>query len=189
MTRFVVFLRAVNVGGHNVVAGKLQDAFASMGFGQVSTYKQSGNVLFETDSADPEAIRKQVKEKLPRLLGFDVGVFVRTLPRLKAIIEADPFKSQVKEGASFQVTFLLAAPEKFPLKLPVDIPNSTAEIISVNGKEVFSVTRGHGDGGKPNPFLESKLKVQATTRNWNIIKEIVEKFPETDEKDSERKKE
>ena len=178
MSRFVVFLRAINVGGHNVVKGKLQEAFISIGFHDVSTYKQSGNVIFEADSADPEAIKKQVKEELRQLLGYDVGVFVRTIRQLKQIIELDPFKGQDKEGTSFLVTFLASAPTEFPLKLPIMIPNSTAEIISIRETEVFSVTRGHGDGGKPNPFLESKLKVQATSRNWNVIREIVERYPE-----------
>jgi hypothetical protein len=87
-----------------------------------------------------------------------------------------PFKGQDIAGASFQVTFLAQAPKPFPLQLPAAIPNSTAEIISAQGAEVFSVTRGHGDGGKPNPYLETKLKTKATTRNWNIIKEIVERY-------------
>jgi len=58
--------------------------------------------------------------------------------------------------------------------VPVRIPNSTADIILKKGSEVYSVTRGRGDGGKPNPFVESKLKTQATTRNWNLLKEIAE---------------
>ena len=49
-------------------------------------------------------------------------------------------------------------------------------IISAEGMEVFSVTHGGGEGALPNSFIESKLKLKATTRNMNIIKEIVEKF-------------
>ncbi len=178
MPRFVVFLRAINVGGHNVVKGKLREVFVSLGFVEVSTYKQSGNIIFETDTTDPEAITEMVKETLRVALGFEVGVFVRTVPQLREIVELDPFKGQNIEGASFLVTFLEKKPSKFPLKLPLMIPNSTATIISSRGTEVFSVTCGHGDGGKPNPFLESKLKTRATTRNLNLIREILERYPE-----------
>jgi hypothetical protein len=73
------------------------------------------------------------------------------------------------------VTFLAEAFDSFPLKLPLRIPNSTADVASARGTEVFSITRGHGDGGKPNPFLEKALKKKATTRNWNIVKEIAKK--------------
>ena len=178
MPRFVVLLRAINVGGHNVVKGKLQEAFVSMDFREVSTYKQSGNIIFETDIASPEEVKKIVEETLLGVLGFEVGSFVRTLPQLKKILQSDPFKGQDTEGTSFLITFLEHAPAAFPLKLPLSIPNSTAEIISAVGTEVFSVTRGQGDGGKPNPFLESKLKTQATTRNLNVIREIVKRNSE-----------
>ena len=107
-----------------------------------------------------------------------MAVFVRTIPQLNEIVQLDPFKDQDTEGTSFLVTFLKAAPSEFPFKMPLVIPNSTAKIISARETEVFSVTHGHGDGGKPNPFLESKLKTKATTRNLNVIREIVERYPE-----------
>ena len=176
MPQFVVFLRGINVGGHIVVKEKLQEIFTSLGFQNVSTYKQSGNVIFDATSADPEAIKAKVEAKLRGVLGFDVAAFVYTVPQLKKIIDFEPFKGQEKDGASFLVTFLASAPSKFPLQLPLTIPKSTAQINSSKGTAVFSATHGGGEGGMPNPFLESKLKVKATTRNLNIIREIVEKY-------------
>jgi uncharacterized protein (DUF1697 family) len=178
MARFVVFLRAINVGGHTVTKAKLQEAFICLGYQNVSTHKQSGNVILETDEADPTEIKRKVEKKLRELLGYDVAAFVRTIPQLKAIVNLEPFKDYDKEGTSFLVTFLADTPLEFPLKLPLTIPKSTAQIISVKGNEVFSVTHGGGEGGLPNPFLEAKLKLKATTRNMNTIAEIVEKFPE-----------
>ncbi|MCL4429262.1 MAG: DUF1697 domain-containing protein [Chloroflexi bacterium] len=176
MFRFVAFLRGINVGGHIVVKEKLKEAFTSMGFQNVSTYKQSGNVIFKTDTANPQEIRAKTETKLHSTLGYEVAVFVRTIPQLKSIINLDPFKGQEKEGASFLVTFLSIAPSNFPLQLPLTIPKSTAQVISAKGTEVFSVTHDGGEGALPNPFLELKLKLKATTRNMNIIREIVEKY-------------
>jgi uncharacterized protein (DUF1697 family) len=176
--RFVAFLRGINVGGHIAKKDQLQEAFAALGFRDVSTFKQSGNIIFTADIQDTENIRTQIETKLRQTLGFNVPVFIRTIPQLMQLLELDPFKGQNEKDIDFQVTFLANVPKQFPLKLPLRIPSSTADIISVCGTEVFSVTRGGGDGGKPNPFLESKLKVQATTRNWNIIKAIVEKYRE-----------
>jgi uncharacterized protein (DUF1697 family) len=176
MRSFVVFLRGINVGGHIVVKEKLKEAFTSLGFQDVSTYKQSGNVIFETELANPLDIKAKIETKLLSLLGYEVATFVRTIPQLKSIIDLETFKNQGKEGTSFLVTFLANAPSTFPLQLPLTIPKSTARIISAKGKEVFSVTHGGGDGALPNPFLESKLKMKATTRNMNIIREIVEEY-------------
>jgi uncharacterized protein (DUF1697 family) len=181
MARFVVFLRAINVGGHTVAKAKLQEAFTCLGYQNISTHKQSGNVILETDE-EPKEIKRKVENKLRELLGYGVAAFVRTLPQLKAIVNLNPFNGSSKEGTSFLVTFLADAPLEFPLKLPMTIPKSTAQIISSNGKEVFSVTHGGGEGGLPNPFLEAKLKLKATTRNMNVIAEIVKKFPEPEEK-------
>jgi uncharacterized protein (DUF1697 family) len=182
MARFVVFLRAINVGGHTVSNAKLQEAFIGLGYPNVSVFKQSGNVILETDEADPAEIKRKIEKKLPNLLGYDVAAFVRTIPQLKALVNLEPFKDFDKKGASFLVSFLVDAPLELPFKLPFTIPKSTAQIISVKGYEVFSVTHGGGEGGLPNPFLESKLKLKATTRNMNTLVEIVEKFPERDAK-------
>jgi uncharacterized protein (DUF1697 family) len=176
MHRFVVFLRGINVGGHIVVKEKLKEAFTALGFQNVSTYKQSGNIIFETETANPKELTSLIETKLHTLLGYEVALFIRTLPQLKAIIDLEPFKNQNGEGSSFLVTLLSVAPTNFPLQLPATIPKSTAQVISTTGTEVFSVTHGGGEGALPNPFLESKLKVKATTRNFNIIRAIMEKY-------------
>jgi uncharacterized protein (DUF1697 family) len=172
---FVAFLRGINVGGRVVKKETLKEAFTSLGYQNVVTYKQSGNVIFETDIANPQEITTKIGEKLRNTLGYEVAVFVRTIPQLKTIINIDPFGGQEKEGNSFLVTFLSIQPTSFPLQLPLTIPKSTAQVISAKDTEVFSITHGGGEGALPNPFLESKLKMKTTTRNLNIIREIVEK--------------
>jgi uncharacterized protein (DUF1697 family) len=176
MFRFVAFLRGINVGGHIVVKERLRETFTSLGFQNVFTYKQSGNVIFEADFADPQKVKNKIEEKLADTLGYTVAVFIRTFFQLEGIMNLDPFKSQSKEGTSFLVTFLPFTQSTFPLQLPLTIPNSTAQVISAVGTEVFSVTHGGGEGALPNPFLESKLKVKATTRNLNVIREIIKKY-------------
>jgi uncharacterized protein (DUF1697 family) len=123
-------------------------------------------------------MKKKIEEKLHKMLDYEVAVFLRTIPQLKNIIDLDPFKGQQTEGTSFLVAMLPNAHSTFPFQLPLTIPKSTAQVISANGTEVFSVTHGGGEGALPNQFLESKLKIKATTRNMNIVKEIVEKYAE-----------
>jgi uncharacterized protein (DUF1697 family) len=176
MARLVAFLRGINVGGRTVKKERLQEAFIALNFRDVSTYKQSGNVIFEAVGESFEEITCKMESKLLDLLGYSVVVIVRTIPQLKQIIDSEPFKRQNQEGTSFLVTFLAAPPSKFHFVLPTTIPKSTAQVISAKGTEVFSVTHGGGEGALPNPFVESKLKVKATTRNMNVIREIVEKF-------------
>jgi uncharacterized protein (DUF1697 family) len=175
MLRYVAFLRGINVGGRIVTKQTLQAAFESLGFNEVSTFKQSGNVIFQTSQADIELLRRKIEEKLQATIGYSVPVFIRTIEQLKSLIESDPYKGQPAEGTSFLVTFL-PNPQALPFPLPMDIPKSTAQVIGWAASEAFSVTHGGGEGALPNPFVESKLKAKATTRNLNVVRDIAAKF-------------
>jgi uncharacterized protein (DUF1697 family) len=176
MAHFVAFLRGINVGGHTAKKETLQQAFNELGFSNVATYKQSGNVVFDTPNSDEVTLAGEIEEKLKTTLGFDVPVFLRTIPELNAIIKADQFKGQNNEGSSFLVTFLKSPVSTFPLQLPTTIPKSSAQVISMHNREVFSVTHGGGEGALPNPYIEKTLKTKTTTRNLNIIQEIMVKY-------------
>jgi uncharacterized protein (DUF1697 family) len=176
MMRLVAFLRGINVGGHIVKKEKLQEAFVSLGFQNVSTYRQSGNVVFETDRDSVAEIQSKIEKRLCGMLGYEVVVFIRSLPQLKSILEFEPFKGREIEGSSFLVTFLPRRPIGFPLTLPYTIPKSTAQLIAIKDMEGYSVTHGGGEGALPNPFIESKLKTKTTTRNVNVIRELLKRY-------------
>ena len=137
-------------------------------------FKQSGNVIFETEDADTERVKKNIEQKLHSKLGKEIAVFLRPTTYLEQLVKNNPFRNVEATDASLLVTFL--STETIESMQPLQIPNTTAEIIRITRTEAYSVTHGHGEGGKPNPFLEKKLKTQATTRNWNTIKEIVEAY-------------
>jgi uncharacterized protein (DUF1697 family) len=176
MIRFVAFLRGINVGGHIVKKETLQAAFASLGFKNVFTYKQSGNVVFESDCIDTSELKPKIEKNLESTLGFSVPTVLRSMEYLKDLAEKEPSKFQNIEGTILVTLLPSPPPPAFVSLLPLTIPKSTAQVISTSGNEIYSVTHGGGEGALPNPFVESKLKVKATTRNMNTIREIVEKF-------------
>ena len=179
MSRFVAFLRGINVGSHIVTKEQLKEVFTSLGFHNVSTFGQSGNVIFETSNLAPEELKTKIENKLRTILSYEVSVFVRTISQLKHIIQHNPLKDPV-EGTSSLVTFLSIAPAKVTFQLPLAIPKSTAQILMIRGSEVYSATHGGGEGALPNPFIESELKIKATTRNIKTIRRIVEKYDSPD---------
>jgi uncharacterized protein (DUF1697 family) len=175
MLRYVVFLRAINVSNQNIITNeKLKEVFTSLGFKNVLAHKQSGNIIICAESANPLEIERQARQKLRLILSNNVNVFVRTPRQLLELLETNPFKDE--QGMSFLVTFLPKEPTDIPFPVPTKIRNAYAKIILIKGSEVFSVVNRVGDGGKINPFIESKLKVKTTTRNWNILKEIGKKY-------------
>jgi uncharacterized protein (DUF1697 family) len=175
MPVYVAFLRGINVGGRTVTKQTLQAAFEELGLAGVCTFKQSGNVIFQSAELDAKALTAKIEEKLQTTLSYSVPVFIRTIDQLKNIIQTDPFKNQPAEGTSFLITFL-PTPQALPFPLPAVIPKSTALLIASAGSEVFSVTHGGGEGALPNPYVEAKLKIKATTRNLNVVRDIAAKF-------------
>jgi uncharacterized protein (DUF1697 family) len=175
MARFVAFLRGINIGGRIVTKGELRSIIEDLGFKEVVTYRQSGNVILEAGTVSSDEARVRIESAMKEELGYDVPIFIRTFGDLGRILDSAP-KSQGKAGSSLLVTLLSAPFAKFPSPLPMTIPNSTAQIISARGAEVFSETHGGGEGALPNPFVEAKLGVKATTRNLNVIRDIVDKF-------------
>jgi uncharacterized protein (DUF1697 family) len=173
--QLVAFLRGINVGGRVAKKEELLKAFASAGCRNVEAFRQSGNVIFETNSANLGAVTGRIEDELRKTLGYDVPVFIRTFNHLEKLAEKGS-RYREEEGTSLLVTFLPASTPSPTLSLPLTIPKSAAEIVSAYGSEVFSLTHGGGEGGLPNPFLESKLKVKTTTRNMNVVKEIVQKY-------------
>jgi len=176
MTLLVAFLRGVNVGGHTIKKEQLQEVFRSLSLQNAVTYKQSGNVIFETNSQQIDEVKAEIESKLREIFGYDITVIVRTIHQLKAVVCLNAFAGQETEGASFLITMLPCSTATFPLELPLTIPKSTARIISLMGTNVFSVTHGGGEGALPNSFIELKLNLKATTRNLNTIKEIVKMY-------------
>lgn len=168
MTRYVAFLRAINVGGHVVKMDHLRSIFEDMGHGNVKTFIASGNVLF--DSANNAASLEQtIAKNLRTALGYDVGVFLRTPKEIAEVCA----RGQVPpvEGSLF-VGFLpqpLDAREKKivnSLRTPVDD-------LRVHKREIYWHARMHFRDAIFQPAkLEKLLGKPATFRNVTTVRRI-----------------
>ncbi len=175
MTLYVSFLRGINVGGHNLL--KMHDVrhrFTDLGFANVSSYKASGNILFETDMK-PDDVVKSIKVALDKLCGREIEVFLRTSSQIKEIVDTNPFKGRNADLSKLFVTFIHSKLAR-EVNLPIWSRNKDVEIFLVRSGEVFSQTFLYKERyGAPNKLVENKFNLPATTRNWNTIKGIHEK--------------
>jgi uncharacterized protein (DUF1697 family) len=173
MTRYVVFLRGVNVGGHNLVkTSDICKRLASLGFANVRGFKQSGNIIFETEDRDSARIAAGIRQELRGLLGKDIDVFLRTMPEVREMVRLDPFRDVKRGDVKMFVTFLPGELREVPM-LPLKSSDGDAEIILVRGREAFGL--GYLKDcryGASYGTIEKKLGATATTRNWNTVKGI-----------------
>ena len=170
MTRYVAFLRGINVGGHQIVKMEdLRQRFVGLGFDDVTTYKASGNVRFETSALDPKRVRRRVQTGLRSMFGEEVEVLLRSVAEIDEIVRLDPFRSPPRSPAVPYVTFLSDPPRAVP-RLPTRSPKADVEVFLVHGRDVFSWALPIRDHyGFPNLFVEKLFGRLATTRNWSTV--------------------
>lgn len=96
MSRYVAFLRAVNVGGRVVKMDQLRRLFETMKFKEVETFIASGNVLFDTRTADTDALEQRIEKELKKGLGYEVLTFVRSPDEIAAAATYEPFGDPAK---------------------------------------------------------------------------------------------
>ena len=164
MTRYVAFLRAVNVGGTGKLPmADLRQMFEKLGFTDVKTYIASGNVAFSSDKPE-KAIKSDVEEKLADYAGKPVAVFVRTAADIKRILNESPFADKAPNFTF--VVFLERKPSKDTLTRAVRLVD---EEVHIGKREIYV----HYPAG----VSQSKLRIPAaehgTARNMNTVRKMV----------------
>lgn len=178
MAKYIAFHRAINVSGTKIIKMEyLRQLFSDMGFKNVASYIQSGNVYFEAPKSKNETLSKKIEQHLKKELGFEVETMVRTIDELAAIADADPFKNIADDGnAVVYVGFLSEEPTKEKQDVLLSFNNKVDEC-TIIGTELYILR--YKDKGKArfeNKFMEHKLKVVCTTRNRKTLYKLLELY-------------
>jgi uncharacterized protein (DUF1697 family) len=173
---FVALLRGINIGGHKIIKmDQLRKAFQELGYEDVATYVQSGNVVFRTPAKISESLGKKIEEMLLRQFSMSVPVIVRTAKEVGGVLRNNPFlKERGIDVTRLHVTFLSHAPQKAALK-GLDAIKAGPDRFHCCGQEIYLYCP-NGFGGTKlsiNAF-EKVLAVDATTRNWNTVNKLNE---------------
>jgi uncharacterized protein (DUF1697 family) len=177
MTAYISILRGINVSGHKkILMSDLKTLFENLGFISVSTYIQSGNVIFQsTEKLTPGQVAEKIGNAIFQKYQFEVPVIVRTFSEMKKTLSSNPFMGNTEINIEkLHVTFLSAIPgqEYIPVLMKYDFPPDKFVVI---GKDVFLYCpESYGDTKLSNAFFENKLKVSATTRNWKTVTKLME---------------
>jgi len=174
MKTYISILRGINVSGHNLIKmDSLRKLYENLGYQNVTTYLQSGNVVFSAKDAGKNPEQK-ISSQIEKDFGFKVPVIILTTVELKQIIAGNPFmKDKGKDPAYFYVTFLSEKPAAFDTKT-IEDKKLIGEDISFSDDAVYLYCpNGYGNTKLSNNFLESRLKVTATTRNWKTVNELL----------------
>lgn len=176
MKTYIAILRGINVSGSKMIKmNELRAHLEGIGLQNITSYIQSGNLIFRFQDADPEIPALAIEKKIKKEWGFTVPVLVKTLEEWKDVLMNNPFLNERNEDiGKLHVTFLSHTPDKVLIDKLADFNSGTDEFI-FSGKAIYLFCpNGYGRTKLTNNFFESKLKTSATTRNWKTVIKLAE---------------
>ncbi|NOY08078.1 MAG: DUF1697 domain-containing protein [Spirochaetes bacterium] len=175
--KYISILRGINVSGRKKIKmDGLKSLYELLGFQNVVTYIQSGNIIFDATVKNKAGLKTKIEEAIERKYKFHVPVEIRTNREIEDIIKNRPFGpvDLTENGTKVLLTFLSSKPSEDRVS---DIQKYavTPEKLVVREKEVYLYCpNGYGKSKLSNTFLEHKLGVEATTRNWKSLHKLYE---------------
>lgn len=171
--RYVALLRGINVGGKNMIKmEKLREVIAGLGFEDVQSYVNSGNLAFGYKRSSDAAIAKKIHDAIQVEFGFDISVMVRSRSGIEDLIANNPYKGKFDSHKDLHVFFLNSELSKEQVKALMEQANER-EMITVRGREIFYLLRiSIIDSALGKGFIDKKLRVPATARNWRTVERI-----------------
>lgn len=137
MTRYVAFLRGMNLGGRRVTNDELCGHFRGMGFGDVSAFLASGNVIFSASRGDPATIARRIERGLDEALGYDVPTFLRTAEEVAAIARHEPFPGPAASGGGKTQVALLGRKPGTAARAKVLAMATGEDRLAIRGRELY----------------------------------------------------
>ena len=176
--KYVAFLRGINVGGHHKVPmTDLREELEKLGFENVETLLNSGNIIFKVISNNEENLEKKISAHLEKSFGFPIPTIVRKSEMIYELLNSDPFKDvQLTKDTRLYISFVQENVQT-KLKLPWISSDKSYKIIGKIGKNILSVLDiSISKTPKAMEDLERYFGKNITTRNWNTIKRIEKIF-------------
>lgn len=171
MSAYVALLRAINVGGRNLVAmSDLRDLLGALGFADARSLLQSGNLVFQSDRRTSAMLERLLEVETEKRFELAVDYLVRTADEWETLIASNPFPDEAERDPShLVVTFLKKAPDAKDIKA-LQAAIRGPEIVHCRGKELYVVyPAGIGRSKLTNTLIERELGARGTGRNWNTV--------------------
>jgi uncharacterized protein (DUF1697 family) len=174
MPTYISLIRGINVGGHkSIKMDELRKAAESLGFKDVRTYVQSGNIVFSASKQAPAALSKKTEAVILKKFGHEVSVITKTTEEVKQAIQNNPFlKEEGLDTSKLHVTFLSGHPQSSDLKKLEAIPCGDDRYRCQGDILFLYLPNGAGESKLANAPFEKYLRLRATTRNWRTVNNL-----------------
>ncbi len=178
MKRHLALLRGINVSGHNMIKMEaLKTTLETIGFTNVVTYIQSGNVFVETEEESGFSVGFKIKQEIYKTFGHEVPVIVIGKQDLELCLTNNPFlKDKEIDTKKLYVAFLSKEMSNTAIN-ELKISQFKPDEAVVDGNKIFiKYDVGAGNTRLDQKYIEKKLNVVATMRNWNTVNKLLEMY-------------
>lgn len=179
MPTYISMLRGINIGPHKrIKMDDLRKSFEALGFEQIKTYIQSGNVVFKTSKTSTSVLSKRIEEKIVTDFGFSVSVISRSSDELAKAIEGNPFLNQRHSAnkkidpEKLHVMFLSDAPSPAALKKLSDLIAAPDQCLFIDREIYFYLPNGVSGSILMKKSVDRLLAVVTTMRNWKTVNSL-----------------
>jgi uncharacterized protein (DUF1697 family) len=178
MTTHLALLRGINVSGHNMIKmDALKVSLENIGFQNVQTYIQSGNVFVDSEEENGPSVGFIIKQTIFKVFGYDVPVVVIAKEDLKFCFKNNTYLNEKEvDTKKLYVAFIskeLNAVALNDLKISQFKPDEA----SIDSSRIYiKYDIGAGKTRLDQKYIEKKLNVTATIRNWNTVTKLLEMF-------------
>ena len=175
LTVFVALLRGVNVGGNNMISMKsLKESFERMGFASVSTYINSGNIIFQSKEDDPRKLERKIEQMLSSEYQLDSKVVVRSLAEMEKLVKALPRSWDGDSSWRYNVIFLRHSIDSEKILAELPAKNDIEEIVYRPGALLWSAQVSELTRTNLMKLASRKIYRDMTIRNLNTTKKLYE---------------
>jgi uncharacterized protein (DUF1697 family) len=179
MPIYIAMLRGINIGPHKrIKMDDLRKSFEGLGFEQVKTYIQSGNVVFKTKKTAISVLSKRIEEQIVTNFGFSVSVISRSSDEIAKAIEGNPFLNARGLGKDkidpekLHVMFLSEVPAPAALKKLSDLIEAPDQLRSAGRELYFYLPDGVSQSILMKKPVDRILSVVTTMRNWKTVNSL-----------------
>jgi uncharacterized protein (DUF1697 family) len=173
--RYAALLRGINVGGNQKIPmAALRELMQGLGYADVVTHLQSGNAVFSSPQQPAEKLARAIAGRITSEFVMDVKVVIRTGSEIAGVIKRSPLPYGPENPSRFFVAFLAPTPAPEAVAAMESL-SFDPDQIWISGMEAFLwCPVGAADTKLTNNFLEKRLGVTATSRNWNTVRKLAE---------------
>lgn len=175
LNRYIALIRGINVGGYAVIKmSELKKMFEQLGFINITTYIQSGNVIFSSGETNKEKLAGMIENKFKSSTGKEIKIFVFTHDKLRKAASHNPFEPERNEKEMLcQLMFLSGKPDAASVKALMKLKGEEYHF-HVHDNVLYYAYSKKYIGKRRMIDFEKVLSVRGTSRTWKVIDKLIE---------------